>query len=193
MDRAASFFITEARTKGRGVVGDAVVGAHDVRQAAEVVVVSMCVEDARDLVHADAEGVQAVHDVRAGVDEVHLALEHQNARHGRTVGVPAVALARVQHGEVVAPDLVEAQHIRRPGLGMGRQVQVHAHGLAGVADLEDVGLEALDENAVADFLGLVLQHDEVQIFIHAPYFAKGELELQAHHLPWPCRRECRWR
>ena len=163
-----------------GVVGDAVVGEHERGQAAKVVVVGVGVEDAGDLIDADAQGVQAGQDIRPGVDEVDLALEDDDAGHGRAVGIPAVALAGMHHREVVALDVVEAQHIGGVEQRLRRGVQVHADRVLSIIYFELVGLDAFDVDPVADLLAVVLHHHEVEVVLHAPDLAEGELELQAH-------------
>jgi hypothetical protein len=100
----------------RGEILQRLVALQQVGQAGEVVVVAVGVEDARHFLLADAERIEAVVDVRPGIDQVDPALVDQHAAHRRTVVVPAVAVAGMHHGEVMAIDGDMAQRI---GAGIG--------------------------------------------------------------------------
>ena len=139
--------------QGGGVVLHPAARAHERGQAAEMVVVGMGVEHPGHLVHPDAERPQAVVQVRPGVDQVHLALEHQDAGHGRAVHVPAVAVPGVQHAEILPAHQVVAQGVGGLVMRPGGQVQVHHHGLLAVGEGELVHAQPGDEHAVPDFPG----------------------------------------
>jgi hypothetical protein len=96
--------VTEARTSGVAKYCSGLVALQQVGQPGEVVVVGMGVEDARHLLLADAQRIEAVMDVRPGIDQIHPALMDQHAAHRRAVEVPAVAVAGMDHGEVMAID-----------------------------------------------------------------------------------------
>ena len=82
-------------------VADAPPRPHQRGNAGKVVVVGMGVKNAVHLVDGDAQRRQGMGNVRTRVDKVQAALEHDDARHAGTVGVPAVALARMDDGEVL--------------------------------------------------------------------------------------------
>ncbi len=76
-----------------------------------MVVMAVRLEDALDLVDADAERIEDGLQIGSGVDQVKPAFVHQDARHARPFRVPAVALACVQYGEVLPLDVVEIEPV----------------------------------------------------------------------------------
>ena len=99
--------------RGRGVIGDAVVGAHEGGETREMVVVGVGVEYAGHLVDAHPQRGEGVLDARPRIDEVDPALKADDARHAGPRSVPSVALTDVHNGEVFPPQLVESQLVGR--------------------------------------------------------------------------------
>ena len=90
------------------------VGPHQACHAGEMIVVAMGVENAFDLVHTDTECGQRIGDIRAGIDQVFLTLKDDHTRHAKVVDVPAVALARIDHREIIAVDAFESERVGGP-------------------------------------------------------------------------------
>jgi len=77
--------------------------------------------------------------------------------------------------------LMKAENIGGQALGMAWGVQVNPHRFPSIRDFKNIGLEPRDEDVITDLLRLVLQHNEIKVFVHATNFAKGEFQLQPHH------------
>ena len=90
---------------------DRVVGAHQGGEAGKMVIVGMGLKDAVDFVHANAQSIQAVQDVRSGIEEVKLSLEHQHTGHGRPVDVPTIPFPRMDDPEIFPSDIMESKGI----------------------------------------------------------------------------------
>ena len=165
-----------------GEIFDAVVGPHQGGKPGHVVVVGVGVEDAVDLVDPDAQGHQAVEDVGTGVDEVDLALEHEDARHAGPVGIPSVALPGVDHGEIFPADEVESEGIRRAVAFVGGEVEVDGDGLPFVFEPKDVEALPMNDDPVSDLDRFGVQEAGIQQFFGRTDAAEGEFQLQAHHL-----------
>ena len=162
------------------VVGDAPVARDERGEADQVVVMAVRLEDAVDLVDADAERGQRVFDVRAGIDQVHASLEEHDAAHRRAVHVPAVAVAGVRHGEVVGLEQIVAQGVGRGVVLAGREVEVHLDRLVAVGDFEHVGAQAPQLHAVLDLDRRLLERHRLDQLLGRPDAAEGEGELHAH-------------
>ncbi len=166
----------------RGEILQRLVALQQRGQAGEVVIVAVGVEDAGHLLLAYAEGIEAVVDVRTRVDQVDPPLMDQDAAHRRTVVVPAVAVAGMHHGEVMAVDVDVAQRV---GAGIGfvqAQVEVDFDAVFAVADLEHVVRHALDADAGADVQRAGGQWQAFDEGIGLRNLAEGKLELDPHQL-----------
>ena len=90
------------------------VGPHQACHAGKMIVLAMGVENAFDLVHTDTECGQRIGDIRAGIDQVYLTLKDDHTRHARAIDFPAVALARMDHREIIAVDAFESEWVGGP-------------------------------------------------------------------------------
>ncbi len=157
-----------------------------------MVVVHVGVEDAADLVHRDAEGVQGVEDPRAGVDEVEPALVAEEAGHARSPRVPAVSLAGVHHGEELPSEAAGFEPVGRLVVLAGPQVQVDLDGFAPGDESIAVQPPAFEQHPGTDFERPAAHDAQVEQFPRVEDPVEGEPELPAQHLAGPLfRQACR--
>ena len=166
--------------QGGGKILEAAVGAHQGGNTAEMIVVGMGVKNALDFIDADPQRGQAVVEVRAGIDQVDLSLEHDDARHALAVGVPAVTLSRMDHLEVVPFYVVKTKGERQAVAFVDVQVQIDADGLLPVPEFEDVETRALHEHAVFDLHWFICDDQGVQQLVGGLDLPEGEFQLHAH-------------
>ena len=166
----------------RGVVLDAVVGADQLRQADEVIVMGVGVEYSLDLVRADSQGGETRLDVGSGVDQVDPPLKHENRAHCRPVLVPAVAFSRMNDGEVLPSHQVQSQRIRIFVVDIRRQIQIDGNPVPAAGKFESVEGEAAYAQAAADDNRLVVDADRIEEFAWMLDGPESEAQLQPHHL-----------
>ena len=137
-------------------------------------------EDTLDLVDADSQRIQREQDIGTGIDQIDLALKHDDGGHAGPVDVPAVALAAMDHREIFPAQLIETQGIRRFIALERRQVEIDHRGLPLVGELEHVEQHAPDENAVADLHRVDIHRQGVQQLSRVTDLAEREFQLHPH-------------
>ena len=182
VQQSCEFFGHRGAHQGGGEIPDASPGAHQGGESGEMVVVGMGVKNAVHLVDPYSQRSHGIGKQRAGIDQVDLPLIGDDARHGRTFGVPAVAFARMNDGKVFRFESAKTEGI---GGGVGRaggKVQVDHHRLAVRGDFENVGAQSAQLHAGGNFHRPVPDDACVEEIGGGTNAAESELQLEAHDL-----------
>ena len=174
-----------------GVVPYAALRAEEHREAGEVVVVGMGMKDPRDLADPDADGLEALLDVRTGVDEIGLAAVHDEAPHAGSPDVPAIPFPKVDDREGLPARPAPGELVGRAVARAWGEVEIDLDGLPSVDEFVAIHPEPANEGPVPELDGIGVDDPEIEEILGLPEGAEGELELHAEVLVGGPRAEPR--